>query len=54
MFEVGIIGATEYVGVELLRLLLNHNKVKVIFDMRKHYYKCGIISKHMEKEKMKY
>lgn len=29
MFEVGIIGATEYVGVELLRLLLNHDKITV-------------------------
>ena len=29
MFKVGIIGATGYVGVELLRLLLNHDKVTV-------------------------
>ena len=29
MFKVGIIGATGYVGVELLRLLLNHPKVSV-------------------------
>ena len=29
MFKVGIIGATGYVGVELLRLLLNHNEVTV-------------------------
>ena len=28
MFKVGIIGATGYVGVELLRLLLNHDKVQ--------------------------
>ena len=27
MFKVGIIGATGYVGVELLRPLLNHDKV---------------------------
>ncbi len=29
MFKVGIIGATGYVGVELLRLLLNHDKITV-------------------------
>lgn len=29
MFKVGIIGATGYVGVELLRLLLNHDNVTV-------------------------
>lgn len=29
MFKVGIIGATGYVGIELLRLLLNHPKVTV-------------------------
>lgn len=29
MFKVGIVGATGYVGVELLRLLLNHDKVTV-------------------------
>lgn len=29
MFKVGIIGATGYVGVELLRLLLNHDSVTV-------------------------
>ena len=29
MFKIGIIGATGYVGVELLRLLLNHDKVTV-------------------------
>ena len=29
MFKVGIIGATGYVGVELLRLLLNHDDVIV-------------------------
>lgn len=29
MFKVGIIGATGYVGIELLRLLLNHPFVKV-------------------------
>ena len=29
MFKVGIIGSTGYVGVELLRLLLNHEKVIV-------------------------
>lgn len=30
MVKVGIIGATGYVGAELLRILLNHNKVKVV------------------------
>ena len=29
MFKVGIIGATGYVGVELLRLLLNHDQITV-------------------------
>ncbi|MDU5105761.1 N-acetyl-gamma-glutamyl-phosphate reductase [Clostridium sp.] len=29
MLKVGIIGATGYVGAELLRLLLNHTKVKI-------------------------
>lgn len=29
MFKIGIIGATGYVGVELLRLLLNHDKITV-------------------------
>ena len=29
MLKVGIIGATGYVGAELLRLLINHPKVKV-------------------------
>lgn len=29
MLKIGIIGATGYVGIELLRLLLNHPKVKV-------------------------
>ena len=29
MLKVGIIGATGYVGAELLRLLLNHSKVKI-------------------------
>ena len=29
MVKVGIIGATGYVGAELLRILLNHNKVEV-------------------------
>lgn len=29
MFKVGIIGATGYVGIELLRLLLNHPKVSI-------------------------
>ena len=36
MFKVGIIGATGYVGIELLRILLNNDKVSVIFNMRKH------------------
>ena len=30
MIKVGIIGATGYVGAELLRLLSNHKEVKVI------------------------
>ncbi|MGL5615198.1 MAG: N-acetyl-gamma-glutamyl-phosphate reductase [Sarcina sp.] len=30
MIKVGIIGATGYVGVELLRLLLNHNVTKIV------------------------
>lgn len=30
MIKVGIIGATGYVGVELLRLLLSHPKVEVV------------------------
>lgn len=47
MFKVGIIGATDYVGIELLRILLNNDKVSVIFNMRKNYYKYGIIIKHM-------
>ncbi|WP_315081086.1 N-acetyl-gamma-glutamyl-phosphate reductase [uncultured Clostridium sp.] len=29
MIKVGIIGATGYVGVELLRLLLNHSKIEI-------------------------
>ena len=30
MTKVGIIGATGYVGAELLRLLLSHSKVEVV------------------------
>jgi N-acetyl-gamma-glutamyl-phosphate reductase len=29
MINVGIIGATGYAGIELIRILLNHNKVKI-------------------------
>ena len=29
MIKVGIIGATGYVGAELMRILLNHKKIEI-------------------------